>query len=224
MSASKVLLIVLGVIVVGALLLGGCAYSGYGKAVDLDENVSRLWKDVDVQLQRRYELIPNAVAVVKGIAGQEKDIFLGVAEARKAYFQAETVNEKARAARATESALSRLLALRETYPELKSNQAFLKLQDQVEGTENRIGVARRDYNGAVEDLNKFVRKPISGFFARLADVEKAEYFEVDEAARTAPDIDFSDNEAPVEDLSPGKGEAPPEDVDYPAGKGKGKGE
>jgi len=195
MSANKVLLIVVGVLVAGALLVGGCVYRGYSKAVDLDENVKRLWKDVDVQLQRRYELIPNAVEVVKGIAGQEKEIFLGVAEARKAYFQAKTVNEKARAARVAESALSRLLFLQERYPELRSNEAFLKLQDQVEGTENRISVARKRYNESVEGLNKFVRKPLSGFYSRLAGVEQAEYFEVDEAARAVPKVDFSDDKS-----------------------------
>jgi len=190
MNLTRVLLIILAVIVIGALLVGGCIYRGYSTTIDLDETTKRTWKDVDVQLQRRFDLIPNVVEAVKGVAGQEKEIFLGVAKARDAYFQAKTTNEKARAAGFVESALSRLLVLRETYPVLKSNESFLKLQDQLEGTENRIGVARRNYNAAVEQLNKYIRKPLGRFYAGLAGVEQAEYFEVDEAATTAPAVKF----------------------------------
>lgn len=187
---GKVVLIYVGVLVGALFLIGGCAYSGYNKAITLDEQVHSNWAQVENQLQRRFELIPNLVETVKGIAGQEKEIYLGVAEARKAYFQANSINEKAQAAGSFESALSRLLVLRETYPELKSNESFLKLQDQLEGTENRLAVERKRYNDSVQALNTFTRKFPGRIYANLAGVEKAEYFQVQEAAKTAPKVEF----------------------------------
>ena len=190
MSAGRILLIVFGGILILTLLAGGCVYNGYNKAITLDEGVKSQWAQVENQLQRRFELIPNLVQTVKGVAGQEGKIFLGVAEARKSYFQANTVNEKARAAGGLESALSRLLVLRETYPALKSDQAFLKLQDQLEGTENRLAVERKRYNDAVRVLNTFTRTLLGRLYAGLAGVEQAEYFEVGEEAKTAPKVEF----------------------------------
>ena len=196
MKAIRVLLLLLASLLVGVFIVGGCVYRGYGRAVTLDEEVENNWAQVENQLQRRFELIPNLVETVKGVAGQEEKIYLGVAEARKAYFQAKSVGEKARAAGSFESALSRLLVLREAYPELKSNQSFLKLQDSLEGTENRLAVERKRYNDAVKGLNVFVRKPLGRFYAGLAGVEQAEYFEIDEAARTTPKVSFSEDSQP----------------------------
>lgn len=190
MSAMRIVLAVLGVLVVALLLTGGCIYSGYNQAITLDEAVKSQWAQVENQLQRRYELIPNLVETVKGVAGQEEKIFLGVAEARKAYFQAGSVQEKARAAGGLETALSRLLLLREAYPQLRSNESFLKLQDQLEGTENRLAVERKRYNDSVRALNTFTRKLLGRFYAGLAGVGPAEYFEIEEAARTAPKVEF----------------------------------
>lgn len=196
-------LMIFGVVVLVALVLcGGCAitgYQGYNKTIRMDEAVKNRWSEVDNQLQRRYDLIPNLEATVKGTAKQEKDVFLGIANARKAYFQADTVNDKARAASQMETALSRLLFLKETYPELKSNQAFLKLQDQLEGTENRLTVARQNYNEAVQYLNASIRTFPGNLWARLAAVHEAEYFKIDQAARTAPKVDFSDTR-PLENI------------------------
>jgi LemA protein len=166
-------------------------YGGYKTAITLDEGVKGQWAQVENQLQRRFELIPNVVEVVKGVAAQEEKIYLGVAEARKAYFQANSVAEKAEAAGGFERALSRLLVLQETYPQLRSNEAFMKLQDTVEGTENRLSVERKTYNEKVQELNTFVRGPLGRVYAGLADVEKAEYFESPAEAATAPKIDFS---------------------------------
>ena len=115
-----------------------------------------------------------------------------MAEARKAYTQAKTIPEKARAAGGFESALSRLLMIKEQYPQLRSNESFLKLQDSLEGTENRLAVARKRYNDAVSTLNTFTRKLLGRFYSSLASVGPAEYFEIEEAARTAPEVDFSD--------------------------------
>jgi LemA protein len=190
------LLAIIGILVLVVVLGGGCLYQGYNRAIQLDEEVKTKWAQVENQLQRRYELIPNLVETVKGVAGQEEKIFLGVAEARKAYFQAGTTAEKAEAASGLERALSRLLVLRETYPELKSNESFLKLQDSLEGTENRLSVERMRYNEAVQTLNTFTRQFPGSLFASFAGVGPAEYFEMDEAAKTAPKVDFSSIELP----------------------------
>lgn len=192
MKIGKVLLILLAAIVGAFVLVGGCVYSGYNRAITLDESVIKAWAQVENQLQRRFELLPNLEATVKGMTGQEEKIFLGVAEARKSYFQADGVAEKAQAATGVERALSRLLVLRETYPELKSNESFMKLQDSLEGTENRLAVERKRYNDAVSELNTFTRKITGRLYASLAGVEKAEYFEVADEAKTAPKIDFSE--------------------------------
>ena len=190
MSTGRIVLIVLGVVLGSLLLGGGCVYSGYNRAITYDEGVKSQWAQVENQLQRRFELIPNLIETVKGVAGQEEKIFLGVAEARKAYFQSGSIQEKARAAGSFESALSRLLVLRESYPELKSNESFLKLQDQLEGTENRLAVERKRYNDTVRQLNTFTRKLLGRFYAGLAGVEKAEYFEITDAARETPKVKF----------------------------------
>ncbi len=179
------------VVLVGGLLMGGCAYSGYNRAVRMDEEVKNAWAQVENQLQRRYEMIPNLVETVKGMGQQEKDVFLGIAKSREAYTGAKTVADKAQAANQIESALSRLLVIRESYPELKSNESFLKLQDSLEGTENRLAVERQRYNDRVKELNTFARSLLGGIYTSLAKVEKAEYFEIGEAAKTAPKVDFS---------------------------------
>ena len=190
MSAKRIMVIVFG-IVLGLLLLGGgCVYTGYNHVVALDEAVKSQWAQVENQLQRRFELSPNLVETVKGVAQQERQIFLGIAEARKAYFQAQSLNEKAKAASKLETALSRLLLLREAYPTLKSNESFLKLQDQLEGTENRLAVERKRYNDAVRELNTYIRKLHGRLFASLAGVGPAEYFEIQEASRETPKVQF----------------------------------
>ncbi len=190
MSAGRILLIIVGGFLVLVLMAGGCAYSGYNKAISLDEGVKSSWAQVENQLQRRFELIPNLLETVKGVAKQEEKIYLGVANARKAYFQAGSINEKAKAAGGMESALSRLLVLRESYPQLKSDQSFLKLQDQLEGTENRLAVERKRYNDSVRVLNTFTRTLLGRIYAGWADVEKAEYFEVAEVAKATPKVKF----------------------------------
>ncbi len=191
MNITKVLMLILAALF-GACLFVGCGvYNGYNRAITLDENVKSKWAQVENQLQRRFELIPNLIETVKGFAGQEEKIFLGVAEARKSYFQAKSISQKAKAASGFESALSRLLVLRESYPQLKSNESFLKLQDELAGTENRLAVERMRYNETVKLLNTFTRRLLGRLYASLAGVEKAEYFEISEEARTAPKVDFS---------------------------------
>src|ERR1700681_1681466 len=153
MKPMQVVLGVLAVVVLIALGIGVALFNGYNRAMRLDEAVKQQWAQVQNQLQRRYDLIPNLQATVKGTAGQEQKVFLGIADARKAYFQyqkATTVDQQAAAAGQIEGALSRLLVLREAYPELKSNESFMKLQDALEGTENRVAVERGRYNDAVQ--------------------------------------------------------------------------
>ncbi|TWT35082.1 LemA family protein [Thalassoglobus neptunius] len=191
MKSILPVLIVLGLIVVG---IGGCAVSGYNRVISLDEKVKSSWAQVETQLQRRYDLIPNLVETVKGVAAQEESIFVGVAEARSKYQNASTINEKAAAASGLESALGRLLAIREAYPELRSNESFLKLQDQLEGTENRVSVERGRYNEAVQSLNSYIRGIPGSLWASFVGVQKAEYFEVEsDAAREVPKVDFRDS-------------------------------
>lgn len=194
MKVFKVFGLIILLMVGGAVVFGGCMYSGYKQVIALDEEVKGAWAQVDNQLQRRFEMIPNLVETVKGFAAQEKDVFLGIAKARESYFQAKSQGDQAgqtAAAGTFESALSRLLVLRETYPELKSNESFLKLQDSLEGTENRLSVERMRFNEVVKKLNTFVRQPLGSLYARFAGVKEKEYFEISDGAKTAPKVDFS---------------------------------
>lgn len=191
MNAMKILMMLMAALFAALLFVGCSVKTGYNKAMRLDEAVKTSWADIESQLQRRFDLFGNLMATVKGVAQQEKDVFLGIAKARESYFQAKSVPQKAAANGLFQSALSRLLVLRETYPELKSNESFMKLQDSVEGTENRIGVRRDRYNGAVKNLNTYVRSFFGRFYASWADVQQAEYFEVKEEAKAVPKIDFS---------------------------------
>ncbi len=190
------------VVLIGFLVLAlgcgftGCAlYGGYNKAIRLDEQVKASWAQVENQLQRRFDLVPNLVQTVKGVAAQEKEVFTNIAEARTAYGSAQTRDQKVEAANRFESALSRLLVIQERYPELRSSESFNKLMDSLEGTENRLAVERMRYNEAVRELNSYVR----GLFGRIvsgwAGVEKAEFFEVEEAAKQRPDVNFTDQPA-----------------------------
>ncbi len=189
-SGLKTILIVLGVVALLAVATVGWGIKEYNKVVALDEQVKAQWAQVDNQLKRRYDLIPNLVETVKGYAKHERELFEKIAEARTRYFQAKTVGEKIEASRGLEGVLSRLLLLREAYPELKANESFLKLQDSLEGTENRIAVERKRYNDAVRALNTYRRTVYGRFFASLAGVGEAEYYEVPEAEKEAPKVKF----------------------------------
>jgi LemA protein len=196
-QAGSPLVLLIGLVIVlliiGAIFLG-VYISGYNHAIRLDQAASEAWGNLEAQLQRRFDLVDNLVATVKGYASQEKEIFETVAQARTKYFQAEkagSVQGQADASNQLGSVLSRLLVLREAYPELKSNQNFLALQDQLEGTENRIAVARTRYNETVRTLNSYVQSFWGSFFARRAGVKAREYFEAAQGARQAPKVDFS---------------------------------
>ena len=162
----------------------------YNALVRIRQQVNESWSGIDTELKRRYDLIPNLVETVKGYAAHEKGIFENIAEARTKYFQAKDTKEQIEAAGGLERALSRLLLLREAYPELKANENFLKLQDSLEGTENRISVERKRYNDSVRTLNTYIRTVFGRFFAGLAGVTKAEYYEVPEAEKEVPKVKF----------------------------------
>ena len=189
-GVAAILLALIGVAAVFCLIIGGCAVQGYNKAINLSETVDGQWAQVDVVLQRRYDLIPNLVESVKGYASHEKEIFTDIAQSREKYFQAGNRGEKVAAANGLERALSRLLVLQERYPDLKAQASFQQLMDSLEGTENRISVERRRYNEAVKGLNTFTRKFFGRLYAGWAGVEAADYFEAAEESKEAPKVDF----------------------------------
>ncbi|MCE5186111.1 MAG: LemA family protein [Planctomycetaceae bacterium] len=183
--------IIVIVLVVLGLLLIPWYIRGYNKAIRLEEEAKTAWANVDSALQRRLDLIPNLVETVKGYATHESELFEKIAQARTQYFQTNTPEQRMESANTMTGLLSRLLVLQERYPELKANQNFLALQDSLEGTENRINVARTRYNEAARDLNVYAREFIGSFFARRAGVKPMPMFEAAPEAQTAPKVDFS---------------------------------
>ncbi|MHB9096381.1 MAG: LemA family protein [Syntrophales bacterium] len=176
------------------LVLAGFIYSffkgTYNQFVTLDEAVKSSWAQVENQLQRRYDLIPNLVETVKGYAKQEKDVLVEVTNARARVGGATTVPDKISANNELSGALSRLLVVVEKYPDLKSNQNFLRLQDELAGTENRIAVERRRYNEAVQTYNVAIRSFPANFLAGMFGFGKAAFFEAPATAKAAPQVKF----------------------------------
>jgi LemA protein len=174
------------------LVLVGC---GYNSIQTLDEQTNSARSQIEVQLQRRADLIPNLVATVKGYAAHEEQVFSEVAQARAGLLnavQSHDPQQMADANAAATGALGRLLAISEAYPQLKADQTFLKLQDELTGTENRIAVARGDYNQAAQQYNTFIRKFPTALTAKVIGAKAKPYFEVTNAAnREAPTVDFS---------------------------------
>jgi len=174
------------------LALVGC---GYNSIQTLDEQTNSARSQIEVQLQRRADLIPNLVATVKGYAAHEEQVFNEVAQARAGLLnavQSHDPQQMADANAAATGALGRLLAISEAYPQLKADQTFLKLQDELTGTEHRIAVARGDYNQAAQQYNTFIRKFPTALTAKVIGAKSKPYFEVTNAAnREAPTVDFS---------------------------------
>jgi LemA protein len=189
-NGIKTILIIVAVIALLALVTIFWGVGQYNRVISMDEQVKSQWAQVENQLKRRYDLIPNLVETVKGYAKHEREIFENLANARTKYFQANTVKDKIQASQQLEGFLSRLLVLRETYPQLKANENFLKLQDSLEGTENRIAVERMRYNNDVRTLNTYRRSVFGRFFASLAGVGEATYYEIPQAVKEAPKVKF----------------------------------
>jgi LemA protein len=183
-------LVVFGILALAAVGVIGWGVGQYNKVVAMDEQVKAQWAQVENQLKRRYDLIPNLVETVKGYAKHEREVFEKIAEARTKYFQAQTPADKMQASNQLEGVLSRLLVLRETYPELKANESFLKLQDSLEGTENRISVERKRYNEEAQALNTYRRTVLGSIITSIAHIKEAPYYEVPAAEREAPKVKF----------------------------------
>ena len=177
-------------VVVIAILVLWWGFSKYNTFVLGNEGVSNQWAQVENQLQRRFDLVPNLVATVKGVTEQEQAVFGQIADARTKYAGASSLNDKAQAASQFESALGRLLVITENYPTLQSSQSFKDLMVQLEGTENRISVERMKYNEFVKNFNLSVKTFPSSLFAKLFGFDEKVYFEVAEEAKENPKVDF----------------------------------
>ena len=194
----KKVLIVLIVLVVVALMLGSSFINSRNQMAVKREAVNAAWSQVDVVLQRRADLIPNLVETVKGFAAQEQTVFGDIAKARSALLGAHSPAEKIAANGQLDSALGRLLVVVENYPQLRSNENFLRLQDELAGTENRIAVERRRYNEAVQDYNTFIALFPNSFVASLSGFTRNDaYFKTEEGARQAPKVNFGTPNAPA---------------------------
>ena len=189
-KALKSLIIVLGILLV--IVIGMYSYmkGAYNSLVSLEEGVKAAWAQVENQLQRRYDLIPNYVETVKGYAAHEKEVLLRVTEARAKVGGAATVSEKIEANNQLTSAIGRLLVVVEQYPELKANANFIRLQDELAGTENRIAVERMRFNEAVKTYNITIRHFPTNIIAGMFGFEKATFFEVPKERHEAPKVKF----------------------------------
>ena len=192
---GKGLLAVLGFFLILVLALGmvGCSYvSSRNQMVAKDENVKAAWSEVDVQLQRRADLIPNLVETVKGFTKEESTVFGDIANARAGMLNAQGPAAKIAANGQLDGALGRLLLLTENYPQLRSSEQFMRLQDELAGTENRIGVARKRYNDALQDYNTYVQHFPNNIYAGWAGFKPNEaYFAASEESRQVPKVNFS---------------------------------
>lgn len=182
-----------------ALLLVLWGVSGYNGIVEMDENVNNQWANVEAQYQRRTDLIPNLVSTVKGYAAHEKNTLEAVMQARSQATQVkidpanctpEQLAAYQKAQGDVTTALGKLLAITENYPQLKANENFMELQSQLEGTENRITVARRDFNAAAKEYNTVIRKFPKNIIAAIGGFEKHNYFEAEAGAEKAPKVEF----------------------------------
>jgi LemA protein len=187
----KIGLIIIGVLVLMGLLFGGKLMGTRNELVTQREAIKGAWADVDNNLQRRADLIPNLVETVKGYAKEETTVFTNIANARSALIGARTPAEKIQANSQVDSALSRLLVIAENYPQLKANENFLRLQDELTGTENRIAISRRRYNETVQKYNTSIELFPNNIAASLFGFQREDaYFKTDPAARTVPKVTF----------------------------------
>ncbi|MGB9067949.1 MAG: LemA family protein [Candidatus Acidiferrales bacterium] len=187
----KVFAGIVAVLVILALIFGGLYVSRRNQMVTLNETVKSDWAQVDVVLQRRSDLIPNLVQTVKGFAAQEQTVYDDIAKARAALGGAQTPKDKIAANGQLDTALSRLLVIVENYPQLKSNENFLQLQDELAGTENRIAVERKRYDDAIQDYNTFIGQFPNNFIASMSGFQRNDaYFAATEQSRAVPKVEF----------------------------------
>lgn len=191
--------ITIGIIILAVFLVYNFFSGKYNNMVAMEENVNTQWSNVETQYQRRYDLIPNLVNTVKGFAEQEREVLTGVTEARAkassiqidpANLNENTLQQFQQAQGQLNSALSRLLVTVERYPDLKSNQNFLELQAQLEGTENRIAVSRQRFNAAAQEYNTYIRSFPNNTLAGMYGFDRKPLFEADQGAESAPKVEF----------------------------------
>ncbi len=187
---KKTLIVVLVVVLILGVALYSFFVGNYNKFVKMDVGIKAAWAQVENQLQRRYDLIPNLVETVKGYAKQEKDVLVEVTNARAKVGGAGNIPDKIAANNQLTGALSRLMLVVEKYPDLKSNQNFLKLQDELAGTENRIAVERMRYNDTVKVYNEAIRTFPANLLAGMYGFAEAAFFKVDEVAKAVPKVQF----------------------------------
>jgi LemA protein len=197
--------VILGIVILLVLILGGTAIGGYNTLVTKQQEVNAKWSQVENQMQRRADLIPNIVATVKGVAGLEERVFTRIAEARSQLLSTmqnpnSTIDDKIAADSKLNQAMrdggllgtgGRFLAITENYPQLKSNKSFLKLQDELAGTENRLATSRYDYTQAAQDYNTTRNRFPTVLVAGLMGFKEQPYFKADEGAKQAPKVDFN---------------------------------
>ena len=204
----KAAIVVLVVLLILAFVVGSAYFDRRNQMAIKREAVNAAWAQVDVVLQRRADLIPNLVETVKGYAVQEQKVFGDIAAARAALVGAKSPSEKIAANGQLDSALSRLLVIVENYPQLKSNENFMRLQDELAGTENRIAVERRRYNEAVQDYNTYISLFPNSLVAGIAGFTRNDaYFKTEEGARQAPKVNFDFNK-PATSPAPAQNPAP----------------
>jgi LemA protein len=195
-------LIVIIILVLIVLVIGGQYIGVKNTLVSKNEAVKGAWSQVDIVLQRRADLIPNLVETVKGYAKQEQTVFDDIAKARSALLSAGNPAGKIAANNQLDGALGRLLALSENYPQLKSNENFLRLQDELAGTENRIAVERKRYNDTLQDYNTYVQQFPASVFAGWAGFKPNDaYFKATEGSREVPKVNFG---TPAQQPAPAK--------------------
>jgi len=187
----KTVLIIVGILILIVVIPFSYLKGTYNTLVTMDEGVKAAWAQVENQLQRRYDLIPNYVETVKGYAAHEKEVFVKVTEARSRVAGAKSIGDKIQANNQLSSALSRLLVVVERYPDLKANTNFIRLQDELAGTENRIAVERRRFNESVRVFNTKIRTFPTNMIAGMFGFEKATFFEVPKERQEAPKVKFS---------------------------------
>ena len=185
-KSNMVLICVIAIVIILALV----AIGSYNGIVSKHEAVESSLSDLDVMLQRRADLVPNLVSTVKGYASHESEIINQVTEARTKLVNASSIEEKSNANNELSNSLKALMVVVENYPDLKSSQNFTQLSDELAGTENRIAVARKDYNNAVKTFNTAIIKFPSNIFANMFGFEKATYFEADESSSEVPSVNF----------------------------------
>ncbi len=178
------------IIIILLIVLGGSFISSYNNMVKLSEEVDAKYSDIDVQLKRRSDLIPNLISTVKGYMAHEEKIINSITEARENLVNAKTISDKAKANDELSNALSSFNLIVENYPDLKANTNFISLQDELAGTENRIANARKSYNDAVKDYNQMISVFPSKIVANMFNFEKKQYFEASETDIGVPNVEF----------------------------------